>query len=104
MRADDVRQRLVRSGGQHQDAPFGLLLPQILDEFLVVGQRGAVELHPGRLGNRIRGAPVIPPETLPAWRELPLVASVAGADARGRIRAALAARGYSETLDFVVAP
>lgn len=62
-----------------------------------------VELHPGRLGNRIREAPVIAPERLREWREHPLLVSVAGAEARGRIRATLRAQGFTETRDYVVA-
>jgi glycosyltransferase involved in cell wall biosynthesis len=60
-----------------------------------------VELHPRRLGNRIHGAPVIEPGALAEWRDLPLLVSVAGADARGRIRAALARMGRREGRDFV---
>jgi len=62
-----------------------------------------VELHAGRLGNRIHGAPVIPPEALDGMPRGPLVASVAGAAARDEIRAFLAARGWVETRDFVCA-
>lgn len=62
-----------------------------------------VELHPGRLGNRIHGAPVVPPDALPRLPRLPLVASVAGAEARRQIRAHLVALGWRETRDFVVA-
>jgi cellulose synthase/poly-beta-1,6-N-acetylglucosamine synthase-like glycosyltransferase len=62
-----------------------------------------VELHPGRIGQRIHGAPVVAPDALPALRGRPLVVSVAGAEARGEIRAALAAQGFVETRDFVVA-
>jgi glycosyltransferase involved in cell wall biosynthesis len=62
-----------------------------------------VELHPGRLGNTIHGAPVIAPPALAKWRHLPLVASVAGGDARSRIRAALSRMGYRELLDYVCA-
>ena len=62
-----------------------------------------VELHPRRLGNAIDGAPVIPPAALEEWRHLPLVASVAGRVARGRIRAALARMGYREGIDYVCA-
>jgi hypothetical protein len=69
------------------------------------GKRPAaiVELHPGRLGNRIHGAPVIPPGELAGGLEAPLVVSVAGAEARGRIRAALAGMGYRESRDYVCA-
>ena len=72
---------------------------------LAHGKRPArvVELHPGRLGQRIHGAPVVPPAALSRGPRLPVVASVAGAEARGRIRAALAAMGYAEGRDFVCA-
>lgn len=62
-----------------------------------------VELHAGRLGNRIHGAPVIPPEALDDLPRGPLVASVAGAAARGEIRSFLSGRGWVETRDFVCA-
>lgn len=60
-----------------------------------------VELHPRRIGNTIRGAPVIHPDDLAVLERKPLVASVAGAGARNEIRAALEAIGYVERKDFV---
>ena len=60
-----------------------------------------VELHPRRLGNRIHGAPVIPPQALARRRREPQLVSVAGAEARGLIRSELAQMGYRETLDYV---
>jgi len=62
-----------------------------------------VELHPRRIGNRIHGAPVLPPEALATRDREPLIVSVAGAEARGLIRQALAGLGYAETVDFVCA-
>jgi len=62
-----------------------------------------VELHPGRIGNTIHSAPVIRPDELAAWRELPLVVSVAGDEARRSIRADLERRGYRELRDYVCA-
>ena len=62
-----------------------------------------VELHPRRIGQRIQGAPVIAPKDLGAPGALPLIVSVAGADARGLIRAELAKRGFNEGSDFVCA-
>jgi glycosyltransferase involved in cell wall biosynthesis len=62
-----------------------------------------IEVHPRRLGNRIQGAPVLPPEALATRRGDPLVVSVARADARDRIRRALARMGFRETLDYVCA-
>ena len=62
-----------------------------------------VELHPGRLGQVIHGAPVIAPDALAALPPHRLVASVAGAEARGLIRAFLRDLGRVELRDFVCA-
>jgi glycosyltransferase involved in cell wall biosynthesis len=62
-----------------------------------------VELHAGRLGNRIHGAPVIPRESLREIPCLPLVVSVAREGPRNEIRRALEAMGFVEMLDFVCA-
>ena len=72
---------------------------------LAHGKRPAaiVELHPGRLGERIHGAPVVRPEALPSLPPLPAVVSVAGAFARAQIRAELARLGRRELVDYVVA-
>lgn len=63
-----------------------------------------IELSPGRIGNRIHGAPVVAPDRL---REVvagrPIVVSVAGAAPRAQIRTALAGMGFRERRDFVVA-
>jgi len=60
-----------------------------------------VELHPRRLGNRIHGAPVIPPQALSQRHFDPQLVSVAGVEARSWIRSELARMGYRETLDYV---
>ncbi len=62
-----------------------------------------VELHPRRIGQRIQGARVIAPAELGAPGALPLVVSVAGADARSLIRADLDKRGFREGSDYVCA-
>ncbi len=62
-----------------------------------------VELHPGRLGQRIAGAPVIAPEELPRVPAAPIVVSVAGAGPRCEIRRALDDMGYREGQHFVCA-
>ncbi len=59
-----------------------------------------VELHPGRLGERIHGAPVVRPERLPSLPRLPIVTAVSGAFARGEIRAQLRRMGFREDVDF----
>ncbi len=61
-----------------------------------------VELHPGRLGQRIFGAPVIPPDALAEYRGTPIVVSVAGAPARQLIRNKLASMHFREVTDFVL--
>ena len=62
-----------------------------------------VEVHPGRIGNAIHGAPVIAPDELRQLPPRPVVASVAGPQARQEIRTALAAMGFHELRDFVCA-
>ena len=62
-----------------------------------------VELHPGRLGNRILGAPVVPPAALRDLPRRPIVVSVAGPGPRAEIRANLAALGFRERQDYVCA-
>jgi hypothetical protein len=62
-----------------------------------------VELHPGRLGQRIHGAPVIPPQELAGMPRRPVVVSVAGQGPRGEIRACLTRLGFREGTDFVCA-
>jgi glycosyltransferase involved in cell wall biosynthesis len=62
-----------------------------------------VELHPGRIGQRIAGAAVIEPKSLIDVPRRPIIASVAGITARAEIREALRAMGFEELSDFVVA-
>lgn len=60
-----------------------------------------VEVHPGRLGNVIHGAPVVGHEQLPQLPHRPVVVSVAGEGPRRQIRDAMAAMGFRELQDFV---
>ncbi|MFP6663177.1 MAG: glycosyltransferase family 2 protein [Deltaproteobacteria bacterium] len=60
-----------------------------------------IELHPGRLGQKIHGAPVLPPAAVAELHGRPLLASVAGAGPRALVRAALAKAGFQERRDFV---
>ena len=62
-----------------------------------------VELHPGRLGKRIHGASVIPPEALVQAPRHPVVVSVSGEQARTEIRQAMEAMGFVENRDFICA-
>ena len=61
-----------------------------------------VELHPGRLGQLIFGAPVIPPAELVNYRGAPVVVSVAGATARQLIRANLQTMEFVEQRDYIL--
>jgi len=62
-----------------------------------------IELHPGRLGQLIRGVRVVPPAALREMPRLPVVVSVSGLVARSEIRAALTTMGFREGPDYVVA-
>jgi glycosyltransferase involved in cell wall biosynthesis len=62
-----------------------------------------VEVDPGRLGNRIHGAPVVPPALLPELPRLPVIVSVAFAGPRQEIREAMTAMGFRERVDYVCA-
>ncbi len=62
--------------------------------------RAIVELHPGRIGNRILGAPVIAPAALSDWLGTPILASVAGSVPRQEICATLRALGLRDVHDF----
>lgn len=62
-----------------------------------------VEMHPGRLGNIILGAEVVPPSRLSQMPRRPLLVSVAGEGPRREIREWLAAEGFVELRDYVCA-
>jgi len=62
-----------------------------------------VEVHRGRLGNRIHGAPVITPDALAGLAALPVVVSVAHAGPRAEVRAWMTRHGRRETVDYVCA-
>lgn len=62
-----------------------------------------VELHPGRIGQRIHGAPVIAPTALAGLERRRVIVSVAGDAARAEIRGRLRALGLVESSDFVCA-
>jgi hypothetical protein len=62
-----------------------------------------IEVHPGRIGQRIFGAEVIAAERLPDVSDRKIVVSVAGAPARREIRERLGAAGFMELRDFICA-
>ena len=62
-----------------------------------------VDVHPGRIGNAIHGAPVVSPEALAQPTDLPIIGSVAGEGPRTALRRTLAGMGYREGEDFICA-
>ena len=62
-----------------------------------------VEVHPGRLGMTIHGAPVIRPGGLLSIPRRPVVVSVAGEEPRAEIRDAMEKMRFRELTDFVCA-
>ena len=64
---------------------------------------GLIEVHPGRLGQKIHQAPVVAPEELDRLPRHPLIVSVAGAGPRNEIRRKLEQLDRVEGRDFVCA-
>lgn len=96
----------LRGGAEYVLWGFGDTGKELSRALLQEGKRPGmiVELHPGRVGQRIAGAPVVRPEQLQGRRgELPVVVSVAGAQARAEIRRTLALFDFVEGRDFVCA-
>jgi glycosyltransferase involved in cell wall biosynthesis len=66
--------------------------------------RAIIEVHPGRIGQRILDAPVVSPSELPGvmrGEPSPILASVARPGPRAEVRAALDAQGYVERRDYL---
>jgi hypothetical protein len=84
---------------------YGSTGKTLCHELMRLGHRPShiVELHPGRLGQRIHGARVVEPAALVGLRDLPLIVSVAGAGARSEIRAALEQLDFREADRYVFA-
>lgn len=84
---------------------YGSTGKTLCHELMRLGHRPShiVELHPGRLGQRIHGALVVEPAALGRLRDHPLIVSVAGASARSEIRVALEHLDFREADDYVFA-
>jgi glycosyltransferase involved in cell wall biosynthesis len=61
-----------------------------------------VDLAPGKIGQRIYGAPVVAPEAIDAWRGCYVLAAVGQPHAREEIRAALRGAAWEERREFCV--
>lgn len=64
---------------------------------------GYVDIDPRKIGGRADGRPVVGVEALPGPGRCFVVTGVGNRDARGLIQAELAARGYREEHDFLLA-
>ena len=62
-----------------------------------------IDVDPGRLGQRIHGAAVLPPDALRLLRGRRVIVSVARAGPRAEIRAAMAAMDFVEGKDYICA-
>jgi hypothetical protein len=72
-------------------------------ELLAQGERvlAFVEVDPRKLGKRIHGAPVVPVDEAPRFREGLSLGAVAGTAGREQIRRMVASQGAREGTDFV---
>lgn len=59
-----------------------------------------IDINPRKIGRRIHGVPVAPPEALPPPGEVFIVVTVGAPGARDEIRNWLNPRGYTETRDY----
>lgn len=84
---------------------FGATGKALRKALAAVGKRPShiIEVHPRRLGRRIHGAPVLPPEGMADLRGRPAVVSVARERPRTDVREILAGMGFAEGRDYVCA-
>ena len=104
-KAEFLARRFLAGGDRYHLWGYGDTGKALAEALAKLGKHPAtiIELHPRRVGQLIRGVPVIAPSGLPALPRLPLVVSVAGLTPRTEIRAALVGMGFSELRDYVCA-
>ena len=104
-KATHIARTLLRSDDRYALWGYGATGRALSRALLEHGKHPAVilELHPGRIGNHIAGAPVVHPDQWLASPQHPLVVSVAGQSARTQIREALVRARLRERVDFVCA-
>jgi glycosyltransferase involved in cell wall biosynthesis len=104
-KAEYLARGLLRAADQYLLWGFGDTGKALAGALARRGKRPSaiIELHPGRLGQLIRGVRVVPPEALRSLPRQPLIVSVAGLTPRTEIRTALAHMGFVERRDFVCA-
>ena len=64
---------------------------------------GLIEVHPGRVGQKIHGAPVVAPDEIDRLPKDPLIVSVSGTGPRNEIRRKLGDLDRAEGRDYVCA-
>ncbi len=107
-RAHYLARSLLRRGDRYVLWGYGATGRTLCRALLEEGKRPSaiVELHPGRIGQKILGAPVLRPSQLPSWlsaQAQPVVACVARQGPRSEVREALARLGLLDGRDFVCA-
>ncbi len=104
-KAAHIAETLLRHEDEYALWGYGSTGRALQRALRALGKRPAVivELHPGRIGNQIAGAPVVHPDAWLASRTHRLVVSVAGETPRSQIRERLALAELRERVDFVCA-
>jgi cellulose synthase/poly-beta-1,6-N-acetylglucosamine synthase-like glycosyltransferase len=96
-----LRQTLIPPGCAFYQWGAGLVGKPWLREWGADGPQAVVDIRPGKVGQRIHGVPVIPPEGLPPPGRSVVLVTVGTPGAREVIRAWLCPRGHVEGSDFV---
>jgi len=102
-RASFLASGFLGGGDDYELIGYGNTGKRLLGDLQRLGKRcrKIYELHPGRIGQVIHGAPVMHHDDLREGIEYPLLVSVAGSDARIYLRTMLSGFGFSEGRDFV---
>ncbi len=107
-KAHYLARSLLRQGDEYMLWGYGSTGRLLARALLQHGKRPSaiIEVHPGRMGQRILGVRVSSPAELPRLmreRRVPIVASVARAGPRAEVRATLDGFGFVELIDYVCA-
>lgn len=105
LKAQHLSRTVLRGHASYVLWGYGSTGKALCRELMLLGHRPShiVEVHPGRLGQRIHGAPVVAPAALGGLRHSPLIVSVAGASARREIREALDQFDFREAEHYLFA-
>lgn len=96
-----LRQSFLPPGRRFYQWGAGEVGKPWLREWGAAGPEAVVDIRPGKMGQRIHGVAVIPPEGLPAAGTAGVVVAVGTPGARDIIREWLVPRGHVEGADFL---